>query len=711
VAVVVMAALHAGTALAVANLPDARKYELVSPPLKNGGDVMVRGTRTRPSSDGNAVEFASLSAFGDAQGTGIATDYLSERDGRPGTNGWSTHALFPKVDPLSISGATLDLDTSYQADLAADLSTGILRTFTDLSGDSAVGQADNLYLRRDLLTPGPGSYELLTPCPLCFTPLDPTSVENGRPFVADVTPDFGHVLFESEYNLVPGASGPGRKLYEWDHGTLYAAGVLPDGTVAPRSIAGVGALEARYTPHTISSDGSKVFFTTPSTETGDDGPLYMRVNHATTVQLNASERTPPDPAGPQPAQYGTASVDGSKVLFTSDEQLTDTPGRGVYMYDTTLPDNDPHNLMLLSPYSGPANTAPDLFRVLGASDDGSYVYFTANAQLVAGEPATGGREAIYLWHGGVVTYIGVFTEGTDAGLDEIATTWGIAVRAAHVTPDGKDLLFTSHSGVGLTGYDHGSGCPTSNGACTELYRYDAPSDRLSCVSCNPSGAPATTDASFTLTIGTGGSRATSHEVRPMSDDGTRVFFTSGEQLVPEDHNGKRDVYEWEAPGAGSCQASSSSFSASSGGCLYLISSGQSSDDSYFLDASPTGDDVFFATRERLVGWDVDGNYDLYDARVNGGFPEPQGTVSECSGDACQGALSSSPSALGTLATGAPQSSGNVTPQIRSRKKPKPVKCARGKVRKRVHGKVKCVKKKAKKKAKTSRRPRTSRGTK
>ena len=64
---------------------------------------------------------------------------------------------------------------------------------------------------------------------------------------------------------------------------------------------------------------------------------------------------------------------------------------------------------------------------------------------------------------------------------------------------------------------------------------------------------------------------------------------------------------------------SASFSASNGGCLYLISTGESAEPSYFGDASANGDDVFFFTRQSLVGQDRDENYDIYDARIDGGI--------------------------------------------------------------------------------------------
>ena len=54
-------------------------------------------------------------------------------------------------------------------------------------------------------------------------------------------------------------------------------------------------------------------------------------------------------------------------------------------------------------------------------------------------------------------------------------------KSSRVTPGGTTLLFASQAR--LTSY--------ANAEFDELYLYDAVSGRLTCVSCNPSGAPAT----------------------------------------------------------------------------------------------------------------------------------------------------------------------------------------------------------------------------
>jgi hypothetical protein len=159
--------------------------------------------------------------------------------------------------------------------------------------------------------------------------------------------------------------------------------------------------------------------------------------------------------------------------------------------------------------------------------------------------------------------------------------------------------------------------------------------------------------------------------RYLSDDGSRFFFETFDALSAADENGKRDVYEFERAGAGSCTAASPSFDPVGGGCHFLISSGKSSDESYLVDASSNGRDAFFATRERLVGWDTNGNYDIYDAREGGGFPEPS-PQPVCQGEGCK-----------APPTGAPASPAPATPHIQNPgNKVEQPKCRKGSVRKR-----------------------------
>ena len=88
----------------------------------------------------------------------------------------------------------------------------------------------------------------------------------------------------------------------------------------------------------------------------------------------------------------------------------------------------------------------------------------------------------------------------------------------------------------------------------------------------------------------------------------------------------------------------SAYSPLNGGCLYLISTGKDDYPSFFADASANGDDVFFFTREGLVGQDKDELLDVYDARVGGGIAaqNPLAVLPCESTDACHGPIPTPP---------------------------------------------------------------------
>lgn len=310
--------------------------------------------------------------------------------------------------------------------------------------------------------------------------------------------------------------------------------------------------------------------------------------------------------------------------------------------------------------------------LLGASADASRLYFVANGVLSgapneAGETATAGtchgqfgpgpdsisgHCSIYLWEGGSISFIarldpgGVFGGDSTDWLPTIASDVLNTQKTAFASADGKTLLFKSQEQ--LTAYD--------NEGISELYLYRL-GEGITCVSCDPSGA----GPSGKATLGTisypllEAEDTTAVASRNLATDGKRAFFETPDPLVPEDTNGSkgcplvgsdpgqrfpacRDVYEWEAAGTGSCKAGGEAFSAPNGGCLYLISTGKSDWASIFADASADGNDVFFFTRQGLVGQDGDELLDVYDAKVGGGIlsQSPPAKVLCESPEACHG---------------------------------------------------------------------------
>ncbi|MFI4878587.1 MAG: hypothetical protein ACHP9U_07110, partial [Steroidobacterales bacterium] len=151
--------------------------------------------------------------------------------------------------------------------------------------------------------------------------------------------------------------------------------------------------------------------------------------------------------------------------------------------------------------------------------------------------------------------------------------------------------------------------------------------------------------------------------RYLSDSG-RLYFNSADALVRQDTNGTEDVYQYEPQGAGACTKESESFVASAEGCVNLISSGSSAQESAFLDASQSGADVFFLTAAQLTAQDRDTSLDVYDAHecteVSPCVTVPSETSESCgSEEACRPAPTPAPSIFGALSSSAASGSGNL----------------------------------------------------
>ncbi len=334
------------------------------------------------------------------------------------------------------------------------------------------------------------------------------------------------------------------------------------------------------------------------------------------------------------ALFQFASADGSKVLFKVSEGIN-LPG-DLYEYDV--------------PSRTATLIADESVGALGGSEDGSRVYFVSKEDLAAG--ATEGEQNLYLREGGVNAFIATVTQADLSGFPTRMISLTAQGRATRVSPDGSHLLFMSKSKAlaeEVAGYDNTDA--VSGEADHEVYLYEAGGE-LRCVSCNPSGArPVGQQMQKSFDTAESGEKGPEnawaaawipgweHHLlaqRALTDDGNRVFFNAFDALVPGDTNGALDVYQWELPGTGDCTTATTTYSEQNGGCVSLISSGQSPTVSEFIDASADGRDVFFTTGSSLLPQDP-GLIDMYDARVEGGFPQPPAPPAICEGEACQGA--------------------------------------------------------------------------
>ena len=683
-------------------LPDCRAYEMVSPLNKNGNSVSVG--LARASVSGNAVTYDAMGSFGQPHGAELWSRYVSRR----GPHGWATQNISP-----AFAAQKTNVYSPFEALLfTPELSKGVVRSFYTKLPSGAPSPFIDLYVA-DFAT---GGYERVN-----YAEPSQASPYGGyyeSPVMEGGSNDLSRVVFEQKAKLTPEAAEEGYPVqaYDWFEGHLHLLSISPMGAAfkGESFIGGGGGeieVDAGKAWHAISADGSRVFFGGAEEEYGTP-LLYLRENperpqspvvagkctvttDACTVEVSASQRNPQDPHGPQPALFAGASADGSRVFFTSRSELTEDAFTGssdnvANLYEYDVETGVLHDLTVDNE-GGAA-----VLDVVSAAEDGSYVYFIADSGELAGnengqsEKAVNGKPNLFVYHAGRVRFIATLAGGGAEGSD--ARDWeergGPLENTARASADGTHLAFESVRS--LTGYDNrpakAGGCEGE--PCREVYLYDATSEQLVCASCDPNGTRPEGPAELGG-LGRGARQAggwveiygsTLHVDNNLSEDGSRLFFESPDALVASDSNGRRDVYEYE------------------NGRVRPVSDVRGGSSSFFLDASPSGNDVFIATADQLVGADKDGLIDVYDARIGGGFAEPAAPPECDNGDSCRAPISPQPSVYGAPSSATLTARGNmtaVTQKVKARSKPKP--CRKGRKRKRG----KCVKVKSRRSSKAN----------
>jgi hypothetical protein len=670
---VALSILAFGASVAAAALPDGRAYELVStsgnfgepyaPPshLHTGKTGVNQGEHPfQAAEDGEAVTYVGEppeSGGSGETGPGEGVQWLATRTAA----GWTTAGITPQNNGEF---------QPFQA-FSSNLETQIFEGGRQPVAAGVPAGCRSLYAREGAA----GTYRAL------FVPTEGTVC--GRPLLAGTADGGADVLFQSEAALVspavaateipPGREGHNEYGDQFGKGCTYGCNLYeatPGGLRLVNEIAGTPVPNAIFGGYpgrrrigvanfsnAISADGSRIFWTDTQ-----PGPLFEHVY----VLENGTENVLVSGAGA--AEYWTATPDGHYAYYTE--------AGGLWRFDTQTNTREP-----IAPEGSGAQAAIGTNQ---SGEDGAYVYFVASGALAPGvtarvclsygvqeeqraekleeglitpEEARAGREQVsseeeeelngqipprtgcnlYLRHGATTTLISVLApednESEIGSEDEVADKggdWkaGMGVRTAEVTPDGEHLVFQSRRA--LTGYtNHPEG---SEQLQFEVFVYTAGGAAPVCVSCDPAGAPPNvTELEF------GGSRlpastsSTTYTRRWISADGSRVFFDSEQRLVTQDTNDVEDVYEWEREGTAGCPVATST----SGGCVFLISGGESQGYSFLVDSDATGENVFFEHLGPLGQAEVPaGRNALYDARVGGGFPEAP--EASCVGGGCQG---------------------------------------------------------------------------
>lgn len=637
-------------------LPDCRAYEQVSPVFKDGNAL---SSEAGIAEDGSHVLAHSLGGIAGSRSDTEThgTEYELSRS----ASGWGVAAISPPA-------------SSFPAQFLTAASPDLGQTLWLARSPSESIAAANFYLRES-----DGTMVKIGPA------LPPTATSGPPAGEADyfkyglqtrymeASDDLSHVLFEisgTGLNWPGNTTVDGTSLYEYsgsDQVRPELVGVNSEGHLISSCSISLGAGGEQELYNAVSATGASVFFTAAANTCGaSEGPgvneLYARIEGFETVSVSepSAEQCAACATGAEkPATFAGASRDGSKVFFLTEQELLGGSGMSLYEYDFDQPAKE-HVIRVAS-----GTPAPAVQGVARVSEDGSHLFFVAGGRLTKGpregrggdcvadltameqaeeevaekqeeqeEPVTAGAgcrptedaDNLYVFErdgeypAGRVAFIATLLPG-DAG------DWGERdQRDVQATPDGRFLVFQSRANL----------TPGDTSETRQIFEYDTETEQLVRVSrgsasyglqgtesANAQGATIQTQSYASELI----SPAQATSGLAVSNDGSKVLFTStgaltlDAQATPE--AGTRNLYEYSSTvnAGGSIGA----------GDVYLISADVLTTHEIGLD--PSGRDVFFETAMSLVPQDTDTQSDIYDARIDGGFPE-FGALPEC--DGCAG---------------------------------------------------------------------------
>jgi hypothetical protein len=596
--------------------PPARGIELVNSPDKGNQRVFELGVpldKTPLMAADGEKVIWSVKGGAPGGASGTGASFLAKRT----PEGWKSTGLVPPAAEQLGGGElayTLDATTP-------DLGKFIFR----VARSKAVGFPDNPTvvrldesLRQDVLN----HYDALS---VLMSELE-------------LTDDGAHVVIEDP---------TGHELEDIGDGTPEVVSLMPDESPAEclrrGREGGEGMENNQWRPgyHIMSAtDASRVYFEAQPNGgcSGPDG-LYVRnrqTGETTLIDPGASGKSP---------ELIRVTPSGRSAYFLSPSQLDPADNNAdtdIYRWDEASGESTCLTCVV-----------PDA-KVSGRvmiSDDFSHVYFESTSQLISGLGQVGDRN-VYSLSGGSLSFVADPLEYPTLNPD----------RFPKLSEDGEVLLFRANAARSLTADRVASSCVDrlsgENGPCVELYRYDDRDGSLECISCNQAG---------TTVERVGTALGIENIESRLSGDGSTIAFSTSEGLVRSDVNHDVDIYEWR------------------GGVLRLITDGVSPaarglSTPEVLAADRTGDNLLFAVvppRGSLTGFEQDGQLNLYDARVGGGFEPPSPPV-HCSEDSCQGPLQPAPT-LQPPSSSSFSGKGNLAPRATKRHS-----CARkrGKARRR-----------------------------
>jgi hypothetical protein len=573
-------------------LPECRAFELVNPPGLDVADVL---RSPAISEDGDRAVWTSPVGPEDASATRVHYVGVATR----GSSGW-TNADASLPEGEDEGGDPSSKPSAFSTDLTTELYA------TSLSPDAADKNGTYDYYRFGVGSRGVGA--------LWASPVDGTRLS-----LVGASRDLSRVVIE----FSPASLSPLREIVTWDAANgARPVSVLPDGNLAENPVPGQyshypfwenllgGAfpdiIAAHGGSHSVSNDGTKVFWI--AVVGGGIGPLYMR-DTATEETTTVSESDRPGEVGDaKPARLIAASPDGNVAFIQTEAPLTgesevEAPNGGIYRVITKTGSKE-----LVAPVHFDTSPAQELLAAI-ASDDASHLYFVTARALLPG--AVEGKSNVYVWSGGSLKLLSVV---------------GGEVKLERTSRDGRYMVFSTDAQV------DGS----TNEGQMGVFEYDAATANVACVSCRPDGSPSEGPSTLQAFPFATGGFVFPGPTRNITDDG-RVFFSSTDRILPGDKTSAGDVYEY------------------SHGAISLLTPGRGDANSYLLDNTDDGRNLFILTRAGLLPQDRDASeLDLYDLRVGGGFPVEGRDIgaSPCEGESCQGQPREAPPATAPASSSA-----------------------------------------------------------
>jgi hypothetical protein len=687
--------LRAAQGIEVMRLPDCLALEQVSPSKKSNQSArLISRAGASLNADGSRILFNSTATIGDCATVNALGGDIFIGTRLTGNPGWKIDCTTPPVTlAKGFPGRSFTADFSGWIQLTIDptgrpgytvrqegpggLAVALSPRFEDITDPEVAKEPQIVGVSDD------HSRVFVTPARTVgsFLPGDPTVMGPGA------EKNLYETHLDPEGNPVLGLVAKDRDAKVW-------------GGNCGAQLGGQGRGQGA-----VSVGGDRVYFSTRPAQPlagncTDSNKKRIMVSEGTPtgpeikelVGSECSRVSPPCTTVPGDDFYQGASVDQSRVYFTSSRQLTDADldgstsscsagtavvGCDLYLYDENRRAGE--RLVDISAGDSTASTpgvgAAVRNSITAISADGSHVYFVARTILTTdsnplGAVAQNDADNLYVYSypeerlefvGTLAAADGDQLFGGGGNWDNDAYSVPIAGKASNGEETGGDghvLLFNTKAQLSADDTD----------AATDIYRYDSDAGTLLRISkALPGGAD---DGAFGMIVPGIGSFDTGYaeQSRWASEDGSTVVFISQAPLLPGDTNGAEDSYLWR-----------------DGQLYHLPGSTRTSVRARRITPilSHDGATIGYHSTRQLTTSDIDSVEDVYVLRPDGGLPLVPSDGS-CEGEACQGAPPAPPGETGTI-TGSLTSPGNVGGRDPESK------CLRGKRKVRRGGRTHCIK--------------------